>query len=175
MRLFVRFLRNQTRPEISLLGPAAARECLFCNSIQEQQTTYTKCLLTSQTLCLILPRPGCTNLTIKQQQKTNGLTCNALGQRQLSWCAVVISLLCAVAAVVPLIPPTPPPLLLFTSDSSGAAISVDTVGHILYPSGLIANHQATTECWTNRIQEKIKKEEVKRRMRKWGKWLKRLQ
>lgn len=148
------------KPKNSQCWPDAARECVFCNSIQKQQTTDTEYLLRKlyvwcyedQCICISLadtPIWVCafnTNIKTKtEQQQKERITCNAFGQRQLSWCAVVISLLCAVAAVVPLIPPTPPP---FTSDSSGAAISVDTVGHILYPSGLIA--QATKRQFTVR-------------------------
>lgn len=51
------------------------------------------------------------------------LTCSALGQRQLSWWVVAISLLCTVPLPVASVP---------------VAISVDAVGHKLYPSGLIA-------------------------------------
>lgn len=121
------------------------------------------------------------HLQQKQKRKKMKITCNAFGQRQLSWCAVVISLLCAdVATVVPLIPPLLPLLPPFTSDdSSGAVISVDTVGHILYPSGLIAQYQRTTEtsCWTIHIQKGkdkmrngyVKRQKEKRDERKRGK------
>lgn len=73
---------------------------------------------------------------------------------------MVISLLCAVAAVVPLIPVPPP----FTSDSSGAAISVDTVGHILYPSGLIAKQRR--QQFTFRTEIKREKKEDEKKMNK---------
>lgn len=58
------------------------------------------------------------------------ITCNALGHRQLSWW-LATSLLCT---AVPLAVASVP-----------VAISVDAVGHKLYPSGLISKNKNKVE------------------------------
>lgn len=72
--------------------------------------------------CNLLPyKRKCSGKFFTKMKKN--LTCSALGQRQLSWWVVAISLLCTVPLPMASVP---------------VAISVDAVGHKLYPSGLIA-------------------------------------